>query len=345
MCCRAPACRPSGCAAPSATARPRRATAWSPAAIRSTPSTRNRPSSRPWPPPRRLRSRRVIGWPQRHEDTKRASVLSRFDPLRRPQSDSPRVARHSLPQPASSGDKGHARHLCAFVSLWPTILVALILLVAVPCAAQESLQEFMLDKLLRGQGEAQQQKQPPGARPPDGPPDKPIAQPAETATIAGLTVAVWMPPPAAKRPMPLIVFSHGFRGCNTQSSFLMRALADKGYLVLAPNHHDAACGRRGGKARPPELHFDRPSAWNEHSYEDRRNDIATLLDTVQKEVPWSSLVDKAKIGLAGHSLGGYTVVGVAGGWESWQRKDVKAVLALSPYVEPFIRHGPPDRVG
>ncbi|MBI3513354.1 MAG: alpha/beta hydrolase [Proteobacteria bacterium] len=220
----------------------------------------------------------------------------------------------------------------------------LALLIALPCAAQEKLQEFMLDKLLRGQGEAQQQKQQPGAQPPDRPPAKPIAQPAETATIAGLSVAVWMPPPATKRPMPLIVFSHGFRGCNTQSSFLMRALADKGYLVLAPNHHDAACRRRGGKARAPELHFDRPGAWNEHSYEDRRNDLAALLDAVQKEVPWSSLVDKAKIGLAGHSLGGYTVIGLAGGWESWQRKDVKAVLALSPYVEPFIRHGALDRV-
>ncbi|HXY25047.1 MAG TPA: hypothetical protein VEI73_10380 [Candidatus Acidoferrum sp.] len=42
-----------------------------------------------------------------------------------------------------------------------------------------------------------------------------------------------------------------------------------------------------------------------------------------------------KIGLAGHSLGGYTVVGIAGGWQSWIDPRIRAVLALSPYVMPF----------
>jgi hypothetical protein len=65
---------------------------------------------------------------------------------------------------------------------------------------------------------------------------------------------------------------------------------------------------------------------------------------LQKDVSWTALVDKAKIGLAGHSLGGYTVIGLAGGWESWQRHGIKAVLAMSPFVEPFIRHGALDRI-
>jgi dienelactone hydrolase len=167
-------------------------------------------------------------------------------------------------------------------------------------------------------------------------PERP--KPPQSATVAGRTVAVWMPPPATPRPMPLIVFSHGFHGCNTQSSFLMRALAEKGYVVVAPNHRDAACGRLS-LSRGPEERFGRPSAWSDHTYEDRRDDIAAVIDALKREVPWSDLVDAKKIGLAGHSLGGYTVVGLAGGWESWQRKDVKAVLALSPYVEPYLRHG------
>jgi len=44
------------------------------------------------------------------------------------------------------------------------------------------------------------------------------------------------------------------------------------------------------------------------------------------------------VALVGHSLGGYTVLGLAGAWPSWRLPGVKAVLALSPYAQPFIAH-------
>jgi predicted dienelactone hydrolase len=47
----------------------------------------------------------------------------------------------------------------------------------------------------------------------------------------------------------------------------------------------------------------------------------------------------SRVGAVGHSLGGYTVVGMAGGWASWATPQVKAVVALSPYVAPFVAHG------
>jgi dienelactone hydrolase len=50
----------------------------------------------------------------------------------------------------------------------------------------------------------------------------------------------------------MIVFSHGFGGCATQSRFLAAALADRGYWVFAPNHKDARRGRRGGGVKPDE---------------------------------------------------------------------------------------------
>jgi pimeloyl-ACP methyl ester carboxylesterase len=53
---------------------------------------------------------------------------------------------------------------------------------------------------------------------------------------------------------------------------------------------------------------------------------------------FSSRVDLDRLGLLGHSLGGYTVVGLAGGWASWKLPGVKAVLALSPYTDPFLVH-------
>ena len=39
------------------------------------------------------------------------------------------------------------------------------------------------------------------------------------------------------------------------------------------------------------------------------------------------------------TLGGYTVMGLAGAWPQWRFPGIKAVLALSPYSQPFVvRH-------
>src|SRR2546426_4850803 len=148
---------------------------------------------------------------------------------------------------------------------------------------------------------------------------------APTYKIAGLDVMVWKPPQREVNKAPLIVFSHGFHGCNTQSTFLMRALADAGYLVVAPNHKDAGCvnGLRGR----PEAGFARASAWNSSTYQDRRDDVNGLIDALRGDSAWSSQIDWARIGLVGHSLGGYTVLGLAGGWPNWRMSNIKAVLA------------------
>ena len=59
-------------------------------------------------------------------------------------------------------------------------------------------------------------------------------------TLGGVD-AVYCAPAASATKQPLIFFSHGFRGCATQSAFLMAALAADGYWVFAPNHKDAVC--------------------------------------------------------------------------------------------------------
>jgi predicted dienelactone hydrolase len=47
-------------------------------------------------------------------------------------------------------------------------------------------------------------------------------------------------------------------------------------------------------------------------------------------------VDAGRVGVAGHSLGGYTVLGLAGGWPSWKDPRIRAVLAPSPYSSPYL---------
>src|SRR5437879_824972 len=119
----------------------------------------------------------------------------------------------------------------------------------------------------------------------------------------------------------------------------MQAFAAAGYLVFAPNHADATC--HGGHARwrdAPELPFRSPDDWNDSTYRDRADDIRRLIDVIRSDQRFRDRADLSRLGLAGHSLGGYTVLGLAGAWPSWKLGGVKAVLALSPYGQPFVRH-------
>ena len=168
----------------------------------------------------------------------------------------------------------------------------------------------------------------------------------ERLSIAGLDVMVWQPDEPTPATLPIVVFSHGFHGCATQSRFLMTALASAGYLVVAPNHPDATCN--GGSARwtdRPEQRFGKPETWDETSFRDRADDIIHLVAALKTMPAWRNRIDWQRFGLVGHSLGGYTVLGLGGAWPSWKLDGVKAVLALSPYVQPFLVRRTPVGLG
>jgi predicted dienelactone hydrolase len=174
------------------------------------------------------------------------------------------------------------------------------------------------------------------------------ARDVKHVTVAGRDVAVWKPAgPAPASGYPILVFSHGFTGCNTQSVFLAEALAASGYLVVAPNHADGRCGTAwksaGGFAlsRPhPEAAFGDAKSWSDSTYRDRLADIRTILDTILRTPTWEGVpVDAQRVGIAGHSLGGYTALGMAGAWPSWRDPRIKAVLGLSPWCLPFTDRG------
>ena len=155
--------------------------------------------------------------------------------------------------------------------------------------------------------------------------------------IAGLDVMAWLPSPDTPGPWPVIIFSHGFHGCGTQSTFLTKALADSGYAVFAPDHKDAACGNMRAWMGRPEASFVDPRDWNDSVYKDREQDLEKLIDALSQDPLYRSApYDWNHLGLMGHSLGGYTVLGIGGGWPKWKDSRVKAVLALSPYAAPFI---------
>jgi len=158
-------------------------------------------------------------------------------------------------------------------------------------------------------------------------------------TVAGLSVTTWSQDATSGAQRPVVIFSHGFHGCATQSRFLMEALADAGYIVFAPNHHDATCGDGASSwAAKPELSFRRAGQWSDATYRDRADDIRRLIDALKTDERFRGRLDWSRIGLAGHSLGGYTVLGLGGAWPPWTIAGVKAILALSPYSAPYVDH-------
>src|SRR5438309_4752637 len=85
----------------------------------------------------------------------------------------------------------------------------------------------------------------------------PLRAQEDTVALGGRQVVVWHPANRTGR-HPVVVFSHGLGGCPTQSRFLTAGLAAHGYLVVAPFHRDAGCGRKNIRARHPDAPFASP---------------------------------------------------------------------------------------
>ena len=118
---------------------------------------------------------------------------------------------------------------------------------------------------------------------------------------------------AAIRPgkYPLILFSHGNGAARFQSIFLCEHLASHGYVVVAPDHTGNSF---------VTFVDGRIVLYNEEGREqaamDRPKDISFLIDCMDKlsadtDSPFHERIDLERIGVTGHSFGGYTCVEAA----------------------------------
>ena len=126
-----------------------------------------------------------------------------------------------------------------------------------------------------------------------GPPEKEIFVPVTVAPGAELS--------RAARRYPLILMSHGTGGSAIMMMWLGYYLASRGYIVAAVNHH----GNTAAEKQPAPQGF--------LLYWERAKDLSVVLDKLLADPVFGARIDRDRIGAAGFSLGGYTVISIAGG--------------------------------
>lgn len=105
---------------------------------------------------------------------------------------------------------------------------------------------------------------------------------------------------------PLVLLSHGTGGSALQMGWLARHLCMHGYVCAAVNHH-------GNNSLEPYLAQGFLLWW------ERASDLSALLDQLLAHPDLGARIDPERIGAAGFSLGGYTVIAAAGGRASMRQ--------------------------
>lgn len=121
--------------------------------------------------------------------------------------------------------------------------------------------------------------------------------------------------PESGGPYPVILFSHGLGSTRAAYGYLARSWASHGYLVVLPQHLGSDVKVLGGKGLLPFRRL-RQSMSDPANWEARPRDVGFVIDSLSiLETTLPSLagkVDYARIGVGGHSFGGYTASLVAG---------------------------------
>lgn len=126
---------------------------------------------------------------------------------------------------------------------------------------------------------------------------------------------------------PLIVFSHGNGGVRHQSSFWCDHMASHGYIVAAPDH----TGNSTVTVVEGRLVLYNPNG-QEASAGHRPQDISFVIDRMEamnrgEDSRFAGRVDLDRVGVAGHSFGGYTAAAVIN-----TDPRVKAIIAMTPVM-------------
>jgi predicted dienelactone hydrolase len=125
-----------------------------------------------------------------------------------------------------------------------------------------------------------------------GPPDTPFASAGKAAPNSPII--------AAPAKFPLILLSHGFGASSSMMAWLGTALASHGYIAAAVNH-------------PGNNSLEAYTVQGAILWWERAADETVVLDQLLADSTFGPRIDSKRIGAAGFSLGGLTVLELAGG--------------------------------
>ncbi|MCY9865606.1 alpha/beta fold hydrolase [Vibrio coralliirubri] len=115
---------------------------------------------------------------------------------------------------------------------------------------------------------------------------------------------------------PVILVSHGYRGNWRNQNWLATELANSGYIVAAVNH-------------PGTTSFEQ-SPVQAAKWWERPRDITRILDYLLSEIQWKQAVNADNITAIGHSLGGWTVMQLAGAKIDRATFEAECFIYLNP---------------
>ncbi|HXN22751.1 MAG TPA: peptidase [Candidatus Dormibacteraeota bacterium] len=125
-----------------------------------------------------------------------------------------------------------------------------------------------------------------------GPPDGPLLSAGKAMKDTALV--------SSPAKFPLILLSHGTGGSALNMAWLGTTLAAHGYIAVAVNHP----GNNGNDGYTPQGF----SIWWE-----RARDLSVAIDKMLVDSTFGARIDSKRVGAAGFSLGGYTMIEIAGG--------------------------------
>jgi predicted dienelactone hydrolase len=118
----------------------------------------------------------------------------------------------------------------------------------------------------------------------------------------------------ATGPFPVIVFSHGLGGTRENYAYLGEHWASYGYVSVHPQHigSDDSVWKSGGNP----LQAMTRSLMDFQNAQNRPADISFTVDELtrlnQADPFWQGHLDMNRLGMAGHSFGGWTTMAIAG---------------------------------
>jgi len=143
--------------------------------------------------------------------------------------------------------------------------------------------------------------------------------------------------PESSGKYPIVFISHGMLGSKNDMTYLGKYLAEHGFIVVHASHP-------GSRTSDPIASFE--NVFSPEYWKIRPGDISFLIDqlndlesVLQSKLGIDITIDRNRIGMTGHSFGGYTTLALAGAQvdQSADRQNqnfgdsrIKAFIAMSP---------------